>query len=397
MGWGTTATSIVACARKVGTTQVPLLKSLGTILAEDLVAQTDIPPRPVAGLDGYALAKGVSEEEGTFRLTAFLRTGMPREMGVGMGETVKVEEGALLPQGTERVVAASRAKEAEGYVSIDVGGALNTIQRGADYMKGDVLLPSGTRIGPSELALLSFMGVGSPLVRRIPPIALLTVGTELCGVLEDVGPGQVRDFNAFLLGGIVKRLGGRAALFGPAPDDVVAVAETAIRAVRAPGVVVISGGMGNYGKVTPQALDRIGFVERASLSGIRPAGSVIFGTVGDVFLFALPGNAFAAETAFATFVVPFLRKMAGERISSILSAPLPIDTEFSLNPEEIHLLRAQVIGGELAILPSEREHYLPPHQRQGEVIVVVDRGTGSVKKGDSLPYFSRDPFPPTLC
>lgn len=371
------------------TRRVPLLKSLGTVLAEDLSAPGDVPAAALAATDGYAIsaADAPGTEEASLRLVAFLRSGGAwREMEVRQGEAVKVEEGVVVPRGTAQVVAADRVREEGGFVTIAAGRprSPNVIVEGADFGSGEVVLPAGTRVGPRQMAILSYFGVDRPAVRRLPNVCLLTVGSELCGLLEEPAPGAVRDVNAFLLAGIVKRLGGRCTLYGPAPDEPAAVAEVLARAVRDAGVVVVTGGLGAYGDVTPKALARLGFRERSRVGRIRPAGALRFGLVGDTPVFALPGHAFTAHAAFVSMVVPYLRRAAREIEWRPRWRRLPAAEGMEVNTDAVTMLRGEPLpAGDVGLRPLDRETYLHTFGEE-DLFVVVDRGDGEVAPGQEV-------------
>lgn len=389
LSWAEATAAVLAKVKPEKTRTVPLLRALGMVLAEDLVADADVPGQALAATDGYAVcaADSPGEEGRSLRLVAFLRSGRRyREMKVRPGEAVKIEEGVVLPTHAAMVVPADRVREEGGFVAVAPGHqrSPNVIAGAADFSAGDVVLPAGTRLGPRQLAILSYFGLSRPLVRRLPHVSILTVGSELCGLMEEPGPGEVRDVNAFLLAGIIKRLGGRSTLYGPAPDEVPAVAEILARAVRDSGVVVVTGGLGRHGLVTPQALERVGFKESVRLEGIRPAGAVRFGHVGDTAVFALPGHAFSAHVAFTTMVVPHLRRAAQELEWQPHLQTMAAAEGMDVNGEAVTFLHGERAGeGEVRLIPLDRETYLH-NFGEDDLFVVVDRGEGPVQAGQPL-------------
>lgn len=50
-------------------------------------------------------------------------------------------------------------------------------------MKGDVILVKGTRLGPSEIGLIASVGVTEIKVHRVPSVAVLSTGNEVCTAL----------------------------------------------------------------------------------------------------------------------------------------------------------------------------------------------------------------------
>src|SRR5438552_11037537 len=83
----------------------PLLDALGLVLAEDVVADRDVPPFRNSAMDGYAVrAADVATAPAKLRVTGEIAAGMTPTGRVGAGEAMRIMTGAPLPDGADTVV-----------------------------------------------------------------------------------------------------------------------------------------------------------------------------------------------------------------------------------------------------------------------------------------------------
>jgi len=90
---------------KVQSEEVPLLQSLGRVLAESTVADRDFPPFPRATRDGFAIrAQDLKNGATTLRVVGQVRAGDTYDLPVASGEAVEIMTGAAVPSGADAVV-----------------------------------------------------------------------------------------------------------------------------------------------------------------------------------------------------------------------------------------------------------------------------------------------------
>ena len=76
--------------------------ALDRVLAEDVVATTDVPPFPSSAMDGYALEPGPADRE--LRLVGESRAGAPADRAPQAGEAIRISTGAAVPAGVTAVI-----------------------------------------------------------------------------------------------------------------------------------------------------------------------------------------------------------------------------------------------------------------------------------------------------
>jgi molybdopterin molybdotransferase len=88
---------------------VPILESLGQVLAEDIISDINVPPLDNSAMDGYAVrsedTKGASEKTPKiFKVIDIVMAGAISKKEVMPGTAVRIMTGAPIPAGADSVV-----------------------------------------------------------------------------------------------------------------------------------------------------------------------------------------------------------------------------------------------------------------------------------------------------
>jgi molybdopterin molybdotransferase len=318
--------AILTSVRRLEPETVSLLEALGRVLAEEVTAETALPPFDNSAMDGYAVRAadviGATRDHPVrLPVIADVPAGYPAEVEITAGTTARITTGAMLPRGADTVVpvedtddgARGAGKLLESvaiYRAFKRGAHVRTI--GDDVRRGEKVLESGTLIRPSEIALMSAVGYSRVKVYRRPRVALLATGDELVMPDQLPGPGQIRNVNEYSTAALVVRYGGVPLLLGIARDrteDVAARLEEAIG--QGADLIVASAGVsvGAY-DVVKDAVKAHGSIDLWKVR-MRPGKPLAFGFYRQVPFFGLPGNPVSAMMTFEQFVRPVLRIMSG--------------------------------------------------------------------------------------
>jgi molybdopterin molybdotransferase len=296
-----------ACARR---------EALGRVLAEDLVATTEVPPSDVSAMDGYALA-GELAAGSRLPVAGTVAAGDPPGAALAPGAALRIWTGAPVPAGADRVVPVELTHESGGEPRVveirePVAAGAHIRRRGEILRRGQPLLPRGARLGPAALALLASQGVGSVAVGRRPRLALLSTGDEVVPPEREPAPGQLRDSHTDYLLAAARRLGLAPTALGIARDDPDELAGVLAGALDAHDVVLVCGGVSMGGRDhTETALARLGAAVVFSGVAVQPGKPLVFATRGERLLFGLPGNPASVMVSFRLFVRPALERLAG--------------------------------------------------------------------------------------
>ena len=328
------------------TERVRLEQVLGRVLAEDIVADSDLPPFDRSQMDGYAVrAEDVKNAPARLRIVGESAAGKGWHHDLEEGQAVRIMTGAPVPAGADSVQQVELTHELrDGSVvelleSVEAGRSI--VKRGAEIKAGEVVLSAGAVINAAMTAVLAAFGYANVQVFRKPRVAVLATGTELVAVDQKPGQDQIRDSNNYsisayaeLAGAVVERM--------PLTGDETSLLKNQIGAAAARcDLIVTSGGvsMGVYDltKAALKELDAEIFFERVAL---RPGKPTVFARLPNgTLVFGLPGNPVSVSVTFNLFARTALLGMQGA-------------TEPTLKRETAALARS--VKGLM-----ERESYLP--------------------------------------
>ena len=314
----------------------PTLDALGQVLAEDVPAEFDIPPLDNSAMDGYAVQAGSIESASSvspvvLRVIGSVAAGEVPQHEVTPGTAVRIMTGAPVPKGADAVVPFEETDEEErqrdGRPSSDIGvhfhepPLANVRPAGQDVKKGERVLEKGAVLRPSEIGVLTSLGLSEVRVVRRPLAAILATGNELIEPTAALTAGRIYDSNSYGLASAVKRAGGIPLMLGIAGDNLHSI-RVKIEQAMDSDILITSAGVskGDY-DVVRDVLSRYGRIEFWSVR-MRPAKPLAFGLLqgsnGKVLPhLGLPGNPVSAMVAFEQFGRAAIKKMMGRPNSRI--------------------------------------------------------------------------------
>ncbi len=331
--------------------EVPLAEAVGSVLAVDLIARTDLPPFAAAAMDGWAVS-GI----GPWEVVGSLPAGAT-EPFLDDGTALSIATGAAVPAGTTGVLrtehGSTEPTRSGQRLSVADGGGqpsnrpghlhpgTDVRPRGQECRRGDLLLAKGVRLAPAAVGLAAAAGHDTILVVPPPSVALLILGDELLTRGEPHG-GKVRDALGPALPGWIADLGGRCHPPVHVPDTKQDL-QAALLDVAAD--VIVTTGSTARGPVDHlhDILDEADADWVVDGVAVRPGHPMLLAALPDgPVVVGLPGNPLAAMSGLLTLGAPVLARLAGttERPHPYATAVLahvavghPIDTR--LVPVEV--------------------------------------------------------------
>ena len=303
------------------TETVSLEEALGRVLAVEIFADRDYPPFHRSARDGFAVrASDVAHTPARLRVIGRTRAGEPSRFRIQSGETVEIMTGAPGPEGADAVVMWEYSQLDGDWVTLASGvpSGKNLIFRGSEAAAGARVLSPGTPIDFPQIALLASTGHARVDVYRRPRVAILSTGDEVVELDRDPEPFQIRNSNAYSLAAQVRRLGGEPCISPIAPDDPVRTRELIELGIES-DLLLLSGGvsMGKFDYVE-QVLGGLRAEIFFSQVKIQPGKPLVFGRIGPVPVFGLPGNPISTMVTFEIFASIAVHRLAGR-----LDSPLP--------------------------------------------------------------------------
>jgi len=292
--------------------EVSLECAEGRVLAEEICADRDYPPRDRSLRDGFAVR--ACDTPGRLRIIGEIRAGTSPARVLQPGEAVEIMTGAPLPEGADAVVMQEHARRDGLMVTAPepVRPGRWVMARGAEARCGQRLLEAGHRIGYAEIALLATLGRRRVRVYRRPRVAILATGDEIVELDRDPLDYQIRNSNSWSLAAQVRRAGGTPEILPIAPDRLEATRDLIARGLQA-DLLLISGGVstGKYDLVEPAARS-LGAEFFFTGVQMQPGYPLVFGRARGTFFFGLPGNPICTMVAFEVFARAALELLAGE-------------------------------------------------------------------------------------
>ncbi len=297
---------------------INLEHALNRILAEEIVADTDLPPFDRSQMDGYAVR--AADTEGApvrLRIVGESAAGKGWHNELQEGQAVRIMTGAPVPQGADSVQQVELAHElkdrtvVELLESVELGRSI--VKRGTEIKAGETVLQSGLPINAAMMAVLAAFGYAKVQVGRRPRVAVLATGSELVDVKQTPGQDQIRDSNNYSIAGYAELAGAEVQRLPLARDETSVLKSHIARAAKNCDVVITSGGvsMGVY-DVTKAALGELDaeiFFERVAL---RPGKPTVFARLPHgTLVFGLPGNPVSVAVTFNLFARTALLALQG--------------------------------------------------------------------------------------
>lgn len=359
------AISIVAReTRLLDAERVALADCVGRILAEDIVADTDLPPFDRSQMDGFALRASDSNSDRPLRIIGESVAGKGFDVTVAAGEAVRIMTGARVPTGADSVQKVEETSESDGFVRIRKPATIgqNIVGRGREIKLGDVVFRAGHRINDRMIATLASFGYTDVAVAQLPKLSVVATGSEIVDIAIRPGPDQIRNSNSAMLRAFAARIGIEAAVEPLVEDDLTTLTNAVSQMLSDnPDIIVLTGGVsvGDYDFTKP-ALKAAGveiFFEKVAL---KPGKPTVFGRAGKTLVFGLPGNPVSVAVTYFLFV----------RFAAMLMQ----------NAADPELRRGKAVAGRELRSTPKRDCYLPVSlstDNSGHLLIDAVRFTGS--------------------
>jgi molybdopterin molybdotransferase len=296
---------------------------------------------------------------------------------------MRISTGAAVPKGADAVVPVERVEVYGGDGGEDGGpGACVRVpdtapgdhirRAGEDVPAGSAVIAAGTELGPAGVAVLA--ALGRPAVRcgAVPRVTVLVTGDELVEPGRPLGPGQIRDSNAYALAAQASRAGARVLERRIVRDERDATEAAFAAALEESDVVIGSGGVsvGPHDHVKP-ALKALGVEELFWGVRLKPGKPTWFGTTpGGTLVFGLPGNPVSAMITFHLFARPALRALAGADPTAATRTTAILDVAVPRTPS-----REQVVRCRLDV--RDDGFHVRPTKEQGSHVLTSMLGAGA--------------------
>lgn len=341
-------TAILAASPAVEAIEIiHLSAAAGRVMAQDVLAPSDVPAWPNSAMDGYALRS--SDGDQPRKLIGACFAGHPFPGIVGPGECVRIMTGAVLPTGADAVLVQEKATVTNEEVTaqVEIKAGANIRQAGEDLRAGTPALAAGTLLRPAHIGLLASLGFAEIAVFRRLRVAFFSTGDELRALGSVLAPGQIYDSNRYALGSMLERLGCTIIDLGRIPDDPARL-EAALHSASEIADMVISTGGVSVGDADyiAELLGRLGSIHFWKMN-MKPGRPLAFGKLGQATFFGLPGNPVSTMVTFYQFVRPSILKRMGKTAPwTATTVQLPLTSALKKKAGRTDFQRGVLVQGE---------------------------------------------------
>ncbi|MFP3809603.1 MULTISPECIES: molybdopterin molybdotransferase MoeA [Bacillus] len=379
---------------------VPLRNSLERFIAEDILADHDVPAFDRSPYDGFALRaedtiEASSEHPIEFEVIDHIGAGVVSAKTIGPFQAIRIMTGAKIPDGANVVIMLELTKsyEKEGKLYMSLKRSLkkgdNISRQGEEVFEGNVMLKKGTKVTPGVTALLATFGYAVVPVVKKPVIGIISTGTELLQVSDAMMDGKIRNSNLSMVYAQILKAGGEPLDLGGVSDDF----DNSFHAVKAAlskvDYLITTGGVsvGDF-DFLPAIYEKLGAQVLFNKVAMRP-GSVttVAAMPNGQLLFGLSGNPAACFVGFELFVKPMIYKW------SLKKQPFPDFAEAKLthdfpkaNPFTRFVRAAlQFTGSQLSVTPTGLDKSSAVTSiAEANCFIVLPGGTRGFKAGDQV-------------
>lgn len=284
---------------------IPTYQCQGRITAQPVFANISNPPFLCSAMDGFAV-----QHEDTLDADVSRPLTLTKNAGA-----FAVNTGDILPEATDAVIIIEDTEVSGDSVVIRKPVYLwqNTRMVGEDVIERDMLLPVNYRITPFDIGMMISAGITEVTVRSKPRVLIIPTGHELVDIFREK-PGAAKtgliDFNSHTLQSLAREAGCHASVSG-----IITTRDDLVREVRDASsgndlIMINAGSSAGTEDFTGSVIGELGEVVFHGVS-MMPGKPLLFGMVGDIPVFGIPGYPVSAVVTFMRFVRPVCEKFLG--------------------------------------------------------------------------------------
>ncbi|WP_207801570.1 gephyrin-like molybdotransferase Glp [Bacillus altitudinis] len=379
---------------------VPLKNSLGRWLAEDILADHDVPAFDRSPYDGFALraedTKDASSEHPVeFEVIDHIGAGIVSAKTIGPFQAIRIMTGAKIPKGANVVIMLELTKtfEKDGKSMMSLKRSLkkgdNISRQGEETLKGNVMIKKGSKVTPGVTAILATFGYAVVPVVKKPVIGIISTGTELLQVSDAMVDGKIRNSNLSMVYAQVLEAGGEPLDLGGVSDDFDQSYEAVKAALSKVDMLITTGGVsvGDF-DFLPAIYEKLGADVLFNKVAMRP-GSVttVAALPNGQLLYGLSGNPAACFVGFELFVKPIIYKWCLKENPFPVFAEAKLTHDFPKANPFTRFVRASLdfAGSQLSVTPTGLDKSSAVTSiAHADCFIVLPGGTRGFSAGDQV-------------
>ena len=319
---------------------------IGRVLAEDILADRDLPPFDRPTVDGIAI-RFTSYEEGfrSFNIKAIQSAGETSVAIDSEDQCIEIMTGAALDSTVDTVIRYEDITVDNGIatININIKKVQNIHLKGKDKKAGEILVKANQVITPAIIGIAASVGKTSLWVKKLPKIAIISTGDEMISPELTPTAFQLRRSNGVTISSVLEKYKIKADLIH-LNDDYEEIKKELSNCIDTYDILLMSGGvsMGKFDYL-PQVCEELGIKKLFHKIKQRPGKPFWFGkSQNQKLVFAFPGNPVSVFMCLHRYFIPWLERSLEIPQSSPLYAILENDIEFPFSLQYFAQTKLQI-------------------------------------------------------
>lgn len=366
---------------------INVLRSLGRVTAEPVVAHNSSPHYSASAMDGIAVAAASTR-------------------GAAPGKPVRLEQnltffpvdtGDAMPPGTDAVIMIEHVvlMGSSAYIEQAVAPWQHVRPVGEDIVATDVLLPRYHAITPVDIGAMLAAGVHTVEVLCRQKATIIPTGDELVAPGSSLHPGDIVEFSSSMIANTLQEWGVECAISEPVRDDSSLLRNAVSQAVATSDMVlVIAGSSTGRGDLTSEVLASLGTLLFHGVK-IRPGKPTMVAKVGGKPVFGLPGYPVSTHLVLNSLVKPlvFQRSHQAMPLVPTVTGTLARRLVSGFGVDEFVRVQVGHVDGQNIVTPLARGAGVVTSLVRADGLVVVPAHSEGFAEGEGVEVELRRPWP----
>ena len=290
--------------------KIPLLQSIGRVIAEDLIADIDLPPFTNSAMDGYCIK--YADSIVSWKLKGEISAGNFTPNEITEIDCVRIMTGAKLPESADTVIPMEDVLINGDMICLNENINLKKGQdvrlAGEDIKKGEIIFIKNHIISSKDINLLASCGFAEIPVLTKVKIGVMTTGDELIDITEIPVDSKIRASNLYSILSQINDIHAEALNLGIVDDNQDRIKIKLEEALNSDIDILITSGGVSVGKYDfiKNILQEMGAELIFWKVNIKPGKPLLFCKYNNgqktILIFSLPGNPVSAYVNFSIFI-----------------------------------------------------------------------------------------------
>ena len=291
---------------------IPIENAQNRIIAEDILAVTNLPKFNNSAMDGYAII--FEDYENELEIIDTIFAGDNNTTLLEKNKCIKIMTGARIPNNCTAIIPKENIEKLNNN-NIKILQKVKEYQHirfiGEDIKLNTILIKKGEELLFSQITLLASQGKTHIKVYKKPKVVVFSSGEELKLHYEKIEEYQIYNSNTPSLISRARELGCDVVFIGQAKDSIESIKELIKNSLDA-DLIITSGGVSvGDADFTKNAFNQLNFKTIFDSIAIKPGKPTVFGKIDKTFILNLPGNPLACSLVFEVIAKVLIQKLSG--------------------------------------------------------------------------------------